>query len=120
MNKGKIYDSIYREIVLPSLNRLQGTIDGYVIRSDYTNLTCDVVYTEDGSHSMRIMKGVMLPKDADGVFSQSVKNGDRVTIAFKNNSKESPYISTIYKGDHSRDKYDSPYGARSIRQGRII
>lgn len=116
----QIYDSIYRKLVLPSLNKIQGTVDGYVIKVDYTKLLCEVAYIGDGSHSLRTMKNVKLPKEADGIFSQAVKNGDRVTVSFKNKSMESPYVSTVYKGDHSRRKYLSPYGARSIRQSRIF
>lgn len=116
----QIHQSIYKKVVIPSLNRLQGTIEGYVIQVDYTKLVCEVVYTDENAHALRTMKNVALPKDADGVFTQSVKNGDRVTISFKNKSKESPYISTIYKGDHSEEAYLSPYGGRTIRQSRIF
>jgi hypothetical protein len=35
----QIHQSIYNKVVLPSLNRLQGTIEGYVIQVDYTKLT---------------------------------------------------------------------------------
>lgn len=116
----QIHQSIYNKVVLPSLNRLQGTVEGYVIQVDYTNLTCEVVYSDENAHTLLTMKNVALPKDGDGVFTQSVKNGDRVTIAFKNKSKESPYISTVYKGDHNTDAYTSPYGGRTIRQSRIF
>ncbi|MCY9308700.1 MULTISPECIES: hypothetical protein [Bacillus subtilis group] len=116
----QIHQSIYNKVVLPSLNRLQGTIEGYVIQVDYTSLTCEVVYSDENAHTLRTMKDVALPKDGDGVFTQSVKNGDRVTISFKNKSKESPYISTIYKGNHKEENYLSPYGGRTIRQSRIF
>ncbi|MFE4029158.1 hypothetical protein ACFX4N_23675 [Priestia sp. YIM B13551] len=116
----QIHQSIYKKVVLPSLNRLQGTLEGYVIQVDYTKLVCEVVYTDEGSHVLQTIKGVALPKDADGVFTQSVKNGDRVTISFKNKSRMSPYISTVYKGNHSEEVYLSPYGGRTIRQSRIF
>lgn len=116
----QIHQSIYNKVVLPSLNRLQGTIEGYVIQVDYTSLTCEVVYSDENAHTLRTMKDVALPKDGDGVFTQSVKNGDRVTISFKNKSKESPYISTVYKGNHKEENYLSPYGGRTIRQSRIF
>lgn len=116
----QVHQSIYNKVVLPSLNRLQGTIEGYVIQVDYTKLKCEVVYSDENSHALRTMKDVSLPKDGDGVFTQSVKNGDRVAISFRNKSKESPYISTIYKGDHSEKAYLSPYGGRTIRQSRIF
>ena len=116
----QIHQSIYSKVVLPSLNKIQGTIDGYVIQVDYTKLTCEVVYTDHNSHALRTMKNVKLPKDGDGVFTQSVKNGDRVSISFKNKSKQSPYISTVYKANHSEENYTSPYGGRTIRQSRIF
>lgn len=115
-----IHDSIYQKVVLPSLNRLQGTVEGYVVQVDYTALTCEVVYSDENNHTLRTMKRVPLPKDGDGVFTQSVKNGDRVTISFKNKSWESPYISTVYKGDHDESNYKSPYGGRTVRQSRIF
>lgn len=116
----KIHQSIYSKVVLPSLNRLQGALEGYVVQVDYTKLLCEVVYSDENSHSLRVMKNVSLPKDGDGVFTQSVRNGDRVTISFKNKSKESPYISTVYKNNHNDDQYRSPIGGRTIRQSRIF
>lgn len=116
----QIHQSIYNKVVLPSLNKMQGTVEGYVIQVDYTKLVCEIVYSDENSHALRTMKNVSLPKDGDGVFTQSVKNGDRVTVSFKNKSKESPYISTIYKGSHNEDVYLSPYGGRTIRQSRVF
>jgi len=116
----QIHQSIYNKVALPSLNRLQGTLEGYVLQVAYINLKCEVVYTDENSPTMRTMKNVSLPKDGDGVFTQSVKNGDKVTISFKNKSKESPYISTVYNDDHNEETYRSPYGGRTIRQSRIF
>jgi len=115
-----IHQSIYQKVVVPSLNKIQGTVDGYVIQTDYKSLTCEVVYKTSNSPSWHTMKGVRLPKADDGVFTQSVSNGDKVTISFKNKSLDSPYISTVYKGDHSEKNYTSPYGGRTIRQSRIL
>lgn len=115
-----IHESIYRKVVVPSISKIQGTIDGYVIQTDYKKLTCEVVYTDENSHVIRTMKDVKLPKADDGVFTQAVKNGDRVTISFKNKSKESPYISTVYKGNHSEKSYVSPYGGRTMRKSQIF
>lgn len=116
----EIQRSIYQNVLLPSLNKIQGTVDGYVIKVNYTDLTCEVAYSDEGASTIRLMKNVALPKDGDGVFSQSVKNGDRVTISFKNKSKDSPFITTVYKGDHNEEKYYSGYGGRTIRQSRIF
>ena len=116
----QIHQSIYSKVVAPSINRIQSTVDGYVTKVDYTKLICEVAYTDTDAHTIRIMSKVKLPKDGDGVFSQSVKNGDRVTVSFKNKSRESPYISTVYKGNHSEKIYYSPYGGRTIRQSRIF
>ena len=116
----KIHQTIYSKVVAPTLNKMQGTVEGYVIKVDYTKLKCEVAYTDTGSHTIRILEDVNLPKDGDGVFAQSVKNGDRVTVSFKNKSRQSPYISTIYKGNHNEDIYFSRYGKRTIRQSRIF
>lgn len=116
----QIQQSIYSKVVLPSLNKIQGTVDGYVVQVNYTKLTCEVVYTDSSSSTLRTMSNVALPKDGDGVFTQSVKNGDRVTVSFKNKSRQSPYISTVYKSDHGSNAYESPYGYRTLRQSRIF
>lgn len=115
-----IHQSLYTKVVMPALNKIQGTVEGYVVQVDYKKLTCEVIYTDEGSHTLRTMKNVALPKDGDGVFTQAVKNGDRVTISFKNKSKESPYISTVNKGNHSEEVYKSKFGGRIIRQSRIL
>lgn len=115
-----VHRSIYQSVVEPALRKKQPTIDGYVIRIDYHSQTADVSYFDPDSQVQRIKKNVMLPKDADGVFRRAVKNGDRVTISFKNSSMESPYVSTVYRGDQSAEDYYSPYGKRSIRQSRLL
>jgi hypothetical protein len=115
-----IHQAIYRDVVKPALNKKQETIDGYVIRIDYENQVADVAYYDRSNPVQRIKKNVALPKDADGVFRQAVKNGDKVTISFKNGSLELPYISVVYRGDADTDDYLSPYGGRTIRQSRLL
>lgn len=118
--KNPIHDAIYKDVIKPVLNKRQDTIEGYVIRIDYETQTADVAYYDAQNPVQRIKKNVSLPKDADGVFRQAVKNGDRVTISFKNGSLEMPYISVVYRGDASAEDYLSPYGGRTIRQSRIL
>ena len=115
-----IHKALYETVVKPALAKKQDTIDGYVIRVDYESLTADVAYFDPDSGVQRIKKEVELPKDADGIFRQSVKNGDKVTIAFKNGSRELPYVSTVYRGDASADDFYSPYGKRTARQTRLL
>lgn len=115
-----IHQAIYKDIVRPALDKKQDTLDGYVIRIDYKTQTADVAYYNSDSPVQRIKKNVALPKDGDGVFRQAVKNGDRVTISFKNASLELPYITTVYRGDANSEDYLSPYGGRTIRQTRLI
>ena len=119
----KINNPIHRAIhnmIKPEFNKLQGTIDGYVVRIDYEKQVADVAYFDNNSPVQRIKKNVALPKDGDGVFRQAVKNGDRVTISFKNKSREIPYISVVYRGDASSEDYYSPYGGRTVRQSRLL
>jgi hypothetical protein len=115
-----IHQSIYRHVVKPIMDKQQATIDGYVIRIDYTKQVADVAYFDQDSSVQRIKKDVILPKDADGVFRQAVKNGDRVTVSFKNSSHELPYVSVVYRGDASSEDYVSPYGGRTVRQTRLL
>ncbi|MGL4820210.1 MAG: hypothetical protein ACRC5C_09535, partial [Bacilli bacterium] len=79
---------------------------------------CDVVYQEQNGHSLRVMKNVQLMKDGDGVFHQTVANGDRVVVSFKNKSSNSAYVSVIYKGDHTQDKYNLKAGKHIGRKQR--
>jgi len=112
--------AIEEKVVAPALGKRQPTIDGYVLRVDYENQVADIVYFDQDSQVQRIKKDVSLPKDGDGIFRQAVKNGDRVTISFKNASRERPYISTIYRGDANAEDFSSPYGKRSLRQSRLL
>lgn len=115
-----IHQSIYKDIVQPALNRKQDTIDGYVIKIDYEKQTADIAYYDSDSPLQRIRKNVALPKDADGIFRQAVKNGDKVTVGYKNGSRELPYISVVYRGDANAEDYLSPYGGRTVRQCRLF
>ena len=115
-----IYQQILKNVVNPALNKLQSDIDGYVIRTNYEAQTADVAYFDPKSQVQRIKKNVALPKDADGVFRQAVKNGDKVTISFKNNDFLLPFISVVYRGDASSLDYNSPYGRRTLRQSRLL
>lgn len=112
--------AIEEKVVSPALRQRQPTIDGYVLRVDYENQIADVVYFDQESQVQRIKKDVQLPKDGDGIFRQAVKNGDRVTVGFKNASREQPFITTVYRGDASADDFTSPYGKRSLRQSRLL
>lgn len=114
-----IHKAIY-DIVKPEFKKLQGTIDGYVIRIDYEKQTAEVAYFDNDSQVQRVKKNVALPKDGDGVFREAVKNGDKVTISFKNSSRELPYISVVYRGDASSEDYTSPFGGRTVRQARLL
>lgn len=115
-----IHQVIYEKVVAPALRMKQDTLDGYVIRTDYEKQTADITYIDENSQVQRIKKNVALPKDADGVFRQSVKNGDKVTVAFKNGSRQLPFISVVYRGDADINDYYSPYGKRSVRETRLL
>ena len=86
-----------KEIVVdPEIRNLRNTTLGFVTAVYYENRTCDVTFV-DRDNSKRTKLGLPFPKDGDGVFTQTLEAGDKVELAFRNQTKNSMYISTVYK-----------------------
>lgn len=100
---------IYDNVVAPTMNNLHHDVEGYVYDINYGNQTVDIFYKELGG-STRQVQGVPFPKEADGVFKQNIKIGDKVLVAFRGNDLGSPYISVVYKSNPSKDDFVSKYG----------
>lgn len=100
---------IYDNVVAPSMNNLRHTVEGHVYSVDSANQTVNIFWREPGGIPKQV-EDVPIPKEADGVFRQNIKIGDRVMVAFKGNSIGNPYITVVYKDNPSKDDYVSKYG----------
>jgi hypothetical protein len=105
------------QIVAPMVSHIIGDIDGYVLQVHYEDHVADIMYYEARSMQPYILYGVELPRDGDGVYRKSVENGDRVTVSFRNKSKEEAYISVVYKQDGMQPMTNS--GGRNLRFMRV-
>ena len=101
---------IYEKAVLPALSKRYQDVVGHVIGVHYTEQKVDVRWRDPNSGAFRISKRVPLPKDADGIYRQSVKVGDEVSIAFQNGNLDSPYVNVIYRKEASTSDYYFRYG----------
>ena len=102
-------EKIKKAIVDPEIQKLKNTVIGYVAAVYYESRTCDVFYIDnDGARKEK--KGLAFPKDGDGVFTQSLKPGDRVELAYRNQSVNNMYISTVYKRNKSTRELTIPNG----------
>jgi hypothetical protein len=113
----EIHRMIKDKIVAPMISHILGDIDGYVLQVHYEEHVADIMYYEASSMQPQILYGVDLPRDGDGVYRKSVANGDRVTVSFRNKSKEEAYISVVYKQDGLQPKTNS--GGRNLRYMRV-
>lgn len=92
--------AIYDKLVGPALKAQRRTVRGNIATMYYREGRADVMYYERDSNIERVAKRLLLPRDADGVFRQSLESGDAVEVSFRNGSKNMPYISMVYpKGD---------------------
>lgn len=109
-----IHQAIYNNVVKPALSNIAHDVEGTITSVDYYKQTAEVFYVDEHQRRQTI-PNLNLPKDADGLFRQSVYPGDKVRIAFKSGSHRNPYISMVYKFSSQND-YFSKKGA-SIPRG---
>lgn len=110
-----IHKSIYQKVVVPSMNMKAQDVEGTVIACDYFAQTVDVYWKNPVSLAERYVYGMALPKDGDGIFRQSVRNGDKVRIAFRNGHYSDPYISVVEKSQGNQISFEARYGANIPR-----
>lgn len=104
-----VLQRIYDNVVVPSMNSLNHTTEGFIYGVNLANETVDIFYKEGGGASRQV-QNVPLPKQSDGVFRQNIKIGDKVMVAFKGNDIGNPYITVVYNSNPSSDDYRSKYG----------
>lgn len=102
-------ERIKKSIVDPEIAKMKNAVVGYVSAVYETNRTCDVFYI-DNDGARKKVKGLPFPKDTDGLFGESLKSGDKVELAYRNQSMANMYISMVYKRNKSRNDLTIPYG----------
>lgn len=111
MNQNPLHKAIYEKVVLPELNKIAYDADGIIVSVNYYEQTVDVQWTESSTAAFRTAESLPIPKDADGVYRQTVKVGDKVRIGFRNGHYRYPYISMVYDLSSTKDKYHTRAGA---------
>lgn len=104
-----IHDSIKR-IMRPMINERKMSIEGTVQHVNYYNNTVRVYWKDPNSGVERESANVPMPIDGNGIFRQSLEQGDYVTLAFKNGDHMDPYITIVHK-KLRKVSYQSKYGA---------
>ena len=92
-----IHDALYKQVVKPAIDRKRMSVDAWVFDVDHVNQTAHVQWKDPQSNNERHHESVPFPVDGDGVFRQSLEEGDYVKLDFRNGKIEAPYITTIYK-----------------------
>jgi hypothetical protein len=105
-----IHEAIYKNVVRPEMNKRKTSIEGWVFRVNYEEQTALIQWRDPDSGAERFRDNVPFPVDGDGVFKQSLEEGDYVTISFRHGRLESPYISMVHKKKRPVS-YSSKYGA---------
>lgn len=85
-------------------------VEGFVIACNYEEQTVDVYWRDPHSGNAKYAEGLPIPKDNDGVYRQSIKNSDRVRIAFRGGDQFKPYISVVHKSESNKGSLQSKYG----------
>lgn len=105
-----IHETLYKKVVKPSIDRKKFSVDGWVFRVSHEDQTAHIQWRDPHSGVERNQSGVPFPVDGDGVFRQSLEEGDCVKIDFRNGDIQSPYITTVYKKKRPVS-FQSKYGA---------
>lgn len=109
-HKNPIHEAVYNNVVKPAMNARKMSVEGSVMRVNYFDQTARVYWRDPDSGTERESENVPLPVDGDGIFKDSVEEGDRVTLAFKNGNHFNPYITIVHKRAR-KVSYESKYGA---------
>jgi hypothetical protein len=111
-----IHQAIYDKVVAPAMKAKTYDVEGIVIGCNYKDQTVDVFWRDPTSGVSHQKLGLPIPKDGDGIYRQSIKNSDRVRIAFRGGNQDEPYISVVHKGNMNKASLKSKYGG-SIPKG---
>ena len=102
-------ENIKRKIVDPEVAKIKNGVVGYVTAVYYTKRTCDIFYIDNDGMKKKV-KNMPFPKDTDGLFGESLKPGDKVELAYRNQTMTNMYISMVYKREKSKSELFVPFG----------
>lgn len=102
-------EKIKKKIVDPEISKIKNAVVGYVTAVYYQKRTCDIAYI-DSDGARKVTKNISFPKDGDGLYTQSLKAGDRVELAYRNQSMHNMYISSVYKKNKKQSEMSILYG----------
>lgn len=105
-----IIENIMNKAVRPLLQKQARTLEGVIVSVDYGKRTATIAFFDPVGNVRRIRRDVDFPKDGDGVFHQSLKNGDRVELSFRNQTYERPYISAVHRKGQTAQELDASAG----------
>lgn len=105
-----IHQAIYENVVMPAMKTKTYDVEGMVVSCNYEEQTVDVYWKDPNSGVSRYSYGLPVPKDGDGIYRQSIKNSDRVRLAFRGGDHFKPYISVVHKSDNNKGSLRSRYG----------
>jgi hypothetical protein len=109
--KNKALQTIYDNAVAPAIRQVRYNVEGHIMSVDYYRQTVDVLWYETGGQEEKHFKDIPIPRESDGVFKQSLKIGDKVSVGFRNGQPHLPYIAIVYKSNVMKEDYRSKFGA---------
>lgn len=92
--------NILKNVVNPAVQSINHSVLGFVTVVYQDERKVDVTYT-DKHAQVRTAKKILFPKYGDGVFTQSLEEGDMVELSYRNQKKENMYISSVMKKEQS-------------------
>lgn len=108
-NQNPVHKAIYESVVKPTLAKIPKEVEAKITGVDYHAQTVDILWWDTNGNTPTYAYKVAMPKDADGVYRQSVKIGDAALVSFTAGSYDMPYISIIKKQTTIKD-YENKYG----------
>lgn len=115
----EIQKNIRDKLLRPELKRLRTTTVGFVTVVYHRERKVDVSYTDEHGQ-MQTARQIRFPKYGDGVFTESLKEGDAVEMAYRNQSKDSLYITSVVKKNQSNYDFIFEHGTNLPRTTKIF
>lgn len=91
------------------------SVEGSIMAVDYYNHNVRVYWRDPDSGAERESANVPMPVDGEGIYKQTLEEGDLVTLSFKNGNHDNPYISIVHERQRPAN-FESKNGA-SIPKG---
>jgi hypothetical protein len=113
---GPLHDAILHKIIKPALASISQDAEGFVVGVDYYKQVVDIEWKDANTNASMYADNVSIPQDANGVYRQSIKVGDRIKIGFRQGNHSLPYVSIVYKDNSTKGSYYSKNGP-SIPRG---